>query len=261
MASRRDVAAFVSRETVSRETSAARERGFRVLGTLVNTASICAGALLGQTVFRRIPAQWHQSALHAVGLGVVFIGASTSLGAFRHWAVQLVLALVLGSFAGEALRLEDRLNALERRGERLRGAGEGGVAKAFLTATLVFAVGPMAILGGIQDGLGPAPTILYTKSALDGLSAIVLSATLGLGVILSAVPVFLIQGGAALLAVELSPLMTPDIVGAISGVGGVLIAAIGLNMLGAARVRVASLLPAILFGPLSVWLTHVFSTR
>ncbi|MBE3590957.1 MAG: DUF554 domain-containing protein [Firmicutes bacterium] len=230
-----------------------------MVGTIVNTAAICVGTLLGQTVFRRITRDWHRSALQSVGLGVVFIGASTALDAFRHWAIQLVLALVVGNLVGEALRIEDRLQALERRGP---GAGsgdderEGGLAKGFLAATLLFAVGPMAILGGIQDGLGPQPTILFTKSALDGLSAIVLSATLGIGVIFAALPVLAIQGGAALLAAQLAPVMTPDIVAAISGVGGTLITAIGLNMLGATRVRVAALLPAIVLAPLGVWLTH-----
>lgn len=223
-------------------------------GTIVNTLAVLAGTALGRTILRRLPGDWQESALKAVGLIVVLIGVATALPAFAHWTVIIILATVGGALIGEALRLEDRMKALESTGEHLFGTSREGVARAALAGTVLFCAGPLAILGSMQEGLGISHATLLAKAALDGLTSVALAATLGAGVVLAALPVFLYQGSIAVLARLFGHGMSSDAMTAMSGVGGALILAIGLNMLGAARLRVASLLPAVVLAPLGAWL-------
>ncbi|MDI3270038.1 MAG: DUF554 domain-containing protein [Bacillota bacterium] len=220
-----------------------------MIGTWVNVAAVLVGSFLGMTLLRALPPSWHETALKAVGLAVIAIGLSLSLDHVAGQAVVLIFALVLGSFAGSALRLQKRLDALESWSERQFGARGRGVAGAALTATLIFCVGPMAVIGALEDGLGISSSILFAKSALDGLTSIALSATAGPGVILAVLPLLLYQGGISLLADFLQPLLTPPVLSALSAAGGLLIAAIGLNMTGATRLSVADLSPALILAP------------
>lgn len=202
------------------------------------------------TILRALPRDWHETALRAVGLAVIAIGLALSLEHVAQQAVLLILALVLGSFVGSGLRLQKRLDALEVWAEHKFGERGKGMAGAALTATLIFCVGPMAVIGALEDGLGVSSSILFAKSALDGLTSIALAATAGPGVILAALPLLLYQGGISLLAAFLQPLFTDAVLHALSAAGGLLIAAIGLNMTGATRLSVADLSPAILLAPL-----------
>ncbi len=213
-------------------------------GTVINTLAIVAGSLLGSFVLRGVPEGIKVTVIKGIGLSVALIGLSMGLGGKEP--LVLIGSLALGGVAGEGLRLDDRLNAL---GERLqaRWGGVGGqFAQGFVTASLVYCVGAMAVMGALQDGLSGDYSILLAKSMLDGITAVFFSAAMGVGVAFSAIPVFLYQGGIALLAGWVKGALSEPVVREMTAVGGLLILGIGLNLLEAARVKVANLLPAIL---------------
>ncbi len=237
------------------------EFGFlaKLSGTLVNTATVVLGTLLGLLLRGRLPEGMARIMVQGVGLTTLSLGLSMAgaLGQAKGGQVDGVvlglLALVLGGLLGEALRLEEGLEAL---GERLRKGlgGEGTFTQGFVAASLLFCVGPMTLLGSIQNGLVGDPSLLILKATLDGISSIALAASLGIGVGMSALVVLLYQGGIALLAGELAaalpdPAKDPRVL-LTTGVGGLMILGIGINLLGLGRIRVASFLPGLFLGPL-----------
>lgn len=213
-------------------------------GTLINTIAIIIGSLVGIGLKGGIPAHYKETVIGAIGLAVLLIGAK---GALQSDALLLVIiSLAVGSLLGEILRIEDRLERLGRWiGRRLAGGQEEGVASAFVTASLVFCVGAMAVVGSLESGLTGNHQTLYAKSVLDGVTSIVFASTLGIGVIFSAVAVLLYQGAITLSAVYLKPFLTPPVVEQMTAVGGLLILAIGFNILGIKRLRIGNMLPAI----------------
>ncbi|SFI69797.1 hypothetical protein SAMN02910435_00616 [Ruminococcaceae bacterium D5] len=226
-------------------------------GTIVNAAAVVAGGALGLCLRRGLPERVQDAAMQAGGLGVAMIslggifeqmltagpdGLLTSGG-----GMLLVLSLVLGGMAGEVMRIEDRVVGLGQAVERR--LGREGFAKGFVSASLLFCVGAMAILGSIQDGLYGRADVLFTKAVLDGIFSVMMAASLGYGVIFSAVPLFLYQGAITLGASMLGPLLdgTP-LLGQICMVGYCVVLLIGTNMMGVTKVKTANYLPAI-FGP------------
>ncbi len=212
-------------------------------GTLINIIAIIMGSLVGVGLKSGIPTQYKETVIGAIGLAVLLIGAKSAL---QTDAVLLVIvSLALGSVLGEALHIEDRLERLGRGiGRRLAGS-EDGVANAFVTASLVFCVGAMAVVGSLESGLTGNHQTLYAKSVLDGVTSIVFASTLGIGVIFSALAVLLYQGAITLSAAYLKPFLTPPVIGQMTAVGGLLILAIGFNILGFKRLRIGNMLPAI----------------
>lgn len=187
--------------------------------------------------------QQRATSLQGIGLAVLWIGGTMAWASKEQ--VLTVVALVLGAILGEGLGLEDAVDRAESRW-RMRNDGAQG----FVLATLIFTVGPLAILGSFADGLSGDTRLLYTKAALDGITSLMLAGTFGWPVILAAVPVLLYQGGLTLLAGELRNFLTPPLVNILNGVGGLLILGIGLNILKVTRLRLVSLLPALALGPL-----------
>jgi len=157
----------------------------------------------------------------------------------------MIFSLVIGGILGELINIEGLLNRAGNFIEKKLVRSEGSFAKGFVTASLVFCVGAMAIVGSLEDGLTGNPEILFAKSILDGVISVVFTATMGVGVMFSAVSVLLYQGLITLLARLISPLLTTVIVSQMSLVGSVLILAIGMNLLGFIKIRVGNLLPAI----------------
>ncbi|MBC7106744.1 MAG: DUF554 domain-containing protein [Firmicutes bacterium] len=218
-------------------------------GTLVNVAAIAAGSFLGVVARKGIPSGVRDTVMQGVGLAVLLIGFKMA------WETRnpliVVGSLALGGAAGELLALEERLDRAGRWLEaRVAGAGTGEVARAFVTATLVFCVGAMAIMGAIEDGLGGVPHILYTKAILDGVTSVVFGSALGIGVLFSALPVLVYQGGLTLAARVVGGILTPPVVAELTAAGGLIIVGIGINLLGLARIRTGNLLPAIVFAAL-----------
>ncbi len=216
-------------------------------GTLINTVTIIIGSLVGVGLRGGIPAPFKEGILGAIGLAVLLIGAKSALQ--TDALLLVIISLALGSLVGETLRIEERLESLGRWiGKRLAGREEG-VANAFVTASLVFCVGAMAVVGSLESGLSGNHQTLYAKSVLDGVTSIVFASTLGIGVIFSSLAVFFYQGTITLCAAYLKPFLTPMVVEQMTAIGGLLILAIGFNILGIKRLRIGNMLPA-LFVPL-----------
>ncbi len=221
-----------------------------MLGTIVNAVAIIAGGLVGMMFRGGIPEKYNKTIMHAISLAVLVIGIK---GALKSDDLLIVIfSLALGSLLGELIHIEDGLERVGRILEKKFSKGDdGGFYQGFITATLIFCVGSMAIVGSLESGLTGNHQTLFAKSALDGITSIILGSSFGMGVIFSAVPILLYQGAITMAAVFVKPFLQPQVVSQMSSVGGVLIMAIGINLLGAAKIRIGSMLPAI-FLPM-VW--------
>ena len=228
-----------------------------MIGTLINCAAIIAGGLLGLVFKKGIKPSFETSINKALGAAILIIGANGAISSmFRvkddgtlssSGELLLVIFLVVGTLIGELLRLDDRLNGLSKALEkrfRLSGFAIG-----FVNATILFCVGAMAIIGAINDGLRGDTSVLLIKSTLDGISAIVLGASLGVGVIFSAVPVLLYQGGISLFSGYIGQALAGDLMTQVCAVGYAIILCIGINFLASSRIKTANMLPAVLLPP------------
>lgn len=215
-----------------------------MLGTIVNALAIIAGGLIGLLFGKGIAEKYKQTILQGVALSVILIGWKSALAADQLLIV--IISMVVGATIGEGLNIEGRLERLGQWLEARVSAGPGSsLARGFVTASLVFCVGSMAIVGALESGLTGNHQTLFAKSILDGVISIVFASTMGAGVLFSSAAVFLYQGLITLAAVFLKPLLAAATVAQMTAVGGLLIVAIGLNMLGMVKIRVGNLLPAI----------------
>lgn len=218
------------------------------MGTVANTAAIIAGALIGIFLRKGLPEKWQQTIMQGVALCIFVVGLQMALKTAN--IVIVVVSLVIGSIIGEWFDIDGKLQKLGNymANKFYHGAGNSvasQIAKGFVSATLIFCIGAMAVVGALQDGLKQDPTILYAKATLDGIIATILSANLGIGVAFSAAAVFIYQGGMTLMASFLQPVMTENVLNEVTSCGGVLIMAIGINMLKLLEMRISNQLPAI----------------
>ena len=220
------------------------------LGTLVNSGAILAGAGAGLLLRRGLPEKWQESIMQGVALCIIVIGVQM---AFKSENIMVVIfSIVLGAIVGEGIDIDTKLQRFgDWIGSKLIGGHDAGAAKA-IGEGLIYCVGAMAIIGSLQDGLKGDTTILFAKSTLDGIIAIILTANLGIGVALSAVSVLLYQGTLTLLAGVLEPVLTTSILNEVTATGGMLIMAIGVNMLKVVQIRISNLLPAVLWAGIIV---------
>lgn len=214
-----------------------------MLGTLVNAGAIVLGSFLGLLLKKGLPEKITDAIMKGVALCVLYIGLDGCLEGNN--ALIAILSIVLGALAGTALDLDGRLSALGDYMERKLQAGGGSFSTAFVTASLLFCVGAMAVVGSLQSGLTGNHTMLYTKSMLDGISSVVFAATLGPGVLMAGVAVLLYQGAITLLAQALSPVLNDAVVAEMTCVGSLLIIGLGLNMLGVTKLKVMNYVPAV----------------
>ena len=221
-------------------------------GTLVNVAAILAGAGLGLVLRLGISESCKRTILQAMGLAVLFIGIRMSLASQN--SIIIVLSLAVGAVLGEMARLEERLDAFGIWLTELVGDRFGDIGKGFVTASLVYCIGAMAIVGSLQEGLTGDASIIYAKALIDGTVSVIFTASMGIGVMLAAVPVLFYQGAITLAAGSLQTLITDPMLAEVSGVGGVLIIAISLNMLKLTKIKLANLLPGLPLAVLLVWL-------
>jgi uncharacterized membrane protein YqgA involved in biofilm formation len=219
-------------------------------GTLVNVAAIVAGATLGLAIGRRLSNRVRGTLMAGLGLAVLMLGLQLALQSRQPLIV--IGSLIGGGLLGEMVGIEARLEGFGQSLQR-RFAGAGPVAEGFVTASLLYCVGAMAIMGSLQDGLGGKPTILYAKSALDGIASVALASTLGIGVLLAAIPVALYQGSMTLAAGLAKTLLTDPVIIEMNAVGGLLIVGIALDLLGIRRLPVGNLLPAIFIAVALMW--------
>lgn len=211
-------------------------------GTIVNIAAVILGALIGRYLGHFIPDRMRRTIMMGLGLAVLAIGLQLTLQTRNPLIV--IGAMLVGGIIGESLSIEARLDNMGHRLQQ-RFKDAGSVAEAFVTASLLYCIGAMAIMGSIQDGLGQEPTILYAKSALDGIASIVLASTLGIGVIFSVIPLLFYQGGITLTAGWVQGFLTDPVMAEINATGGLLILAIGLDILQIRKLPIGNLLPAI----------------
>jgi uncharacterized membrane protein YqgA involved in biofilm formation len=226
-------------------------------GTLINTAAVLVGGTLGTFLHRRFPERVRQMVMWGVGLVSLVIGMQMALSTRN---ILIVLgSLLAGGVVGELLRLHERLNRL---GEALQAAvsadKDSTISRGFVMASLLFCVGPMTILGSIQDGLNDDYTLLATKSILDGFSSLAFAASMGWGVLLAGGTVLLYQGSLTLGAGFVKTLLTEPMVLEMTATGGTLIVAIGLNLLDVTAIRVANFLPALFIAPGIMALLHLW---
>ena len=213
-------------------------------GSLVNAATIVVGALLGVFCGKFLPQRVKDTLIHVCALSAMGAGIPGLMNSQKPFVP--IISLVLGALIGELLDIDAAVNRL---GDQLQGlfAGHGRISEGFVTATLVFAVGAMAIMGALNSGLNHDHSILYAKSAIDGVSAVAFASTLGIGVAFSALPVFVLQGSIAFLAAYIAPLLREAVMAEITFTGSLMIVAISLNMLGVCKVKVLNLVPALIF--------------
>lgn len=233
-----------------------------LFGTIVDALAIILGSFIG-LFWRNINENMKSTILQALSITVLVIGIDMALEA-NSILIIVVASLALGSMLGEKWEIEDKMNHFGIWLETKTGATEGGAAAAFVTATLVYVVGAVSIIGALDSGLRNDHTVLLTKALIDGVLAIFLTSTMGIGIMFSAISVFLFQGAIALSASQINRFIQPDlmddIIIAITGTGGVMIIAIGIRLLGLMNIRVANMLPAILFVVLFVVIQYYWET-
>ncbi|MGI6328202.1 MAG: DUF554 domain-containing protein [Dethiobacteria bacterium] len=222
-------------------------------GTLVNTFAIIIGAVVGVIMGRIIPKRINDISHAGDWAGsVLLIGLQMALQSRQ--VLLLIFSLVIGGIVGELLRLEEKLLDLGKKIGHRVGGGQSRVARAFVYSALLYCVGAMGITGSLESGLMGQHQILYAKSAIDGISAIIFASTMGVGVAFSALPVLFYQGSIVLLARWASFFLSETIIIELSAVGGLLIVGIGLNLLQIKNLKIGNLLPALLFNALLVYL-------
>jgi len=222
--------------------------GYKMLGTIVNTIAVIAGSVIGLLLQKGLPERLADTLMKGLGLCTLFLGISGSLKGEN--SMILIISVVAGALIGEGIDLEDKLNRLGKWIEgRVKSKNKDktktSVAEGFVTASLLFCVGAMTIVGSLQSGLLGNHEMLFNKSVLDFVAAIIFASTLGIGVVFSAVFVFTYQGAITLLAQWIAPFLTDTVINEMTCAGSVIIIGLGLNMLGITKLRVMNYVPAI----------------
>jgi uncharacterized protein len=217
--------------------------GELVLGTIVNCLTIIAGSLVGILFRNGIPEKYNQTVMQAIGLSVILIGMKNALGS--NDLVIIIVSLAMGSLLGELIGIENYLERLGNFLEAKFSKKSSGFSAGFVTASLMYCIGSMAIVGSLESGLTGNHDTLFAKATLDGIVGIILSSSMGIGVLFASVPVLLYQGSITLMAGLLKPLLVPAVISQMSAVGGLLIVALGLNMIREKKLKVGNMLPAV----------------
>lgn len=240
------------------------------LGTIVNCGTVAVGTTLGLFLKGGLPKRFEKTIMSALALCAFFIGIGGVLsqmlvfedGAFStRYTMLMVLCLAIGAMIGEALDIERRLEGIGEWFKRripTKGDSSSTFVEAFVSASLLFCVGAMSIVGAMEDGLNGNPSILFAKSVMDGVASVVFTASLGAGVYLSILAVLVYQGGITLLAGFIRPFLSDLLIGQMSCIGSVLIFAIGFNLLDSKKIKVGNLLPAMFLPILFLWLKGLF---
>lgn len=217
-----------------------------LIGTIVNTATVILGSLIGLSLGNILPERLRDTVMKGLGLCTMFIGVTGMLGGEN--ALITIISIAVGAAVGELLDLDGRLDRFAAKLEKnfQRPGGKTSLAEGFITASLVFCVGTMTIVGALNDGLSGNHEMLFTKSVLDFVSSMIFASSLGIGVLLAAGAVFVIQGSIACLAGLLAPLLQQgNTIEEMTVVGSVLILGLGLNLIGVTKLKVMNYVPAI----------------
>ncbi|WP_062351015.1 DUF554 domain-containing protein [Bacillus kwashiorkori] len=218
-----------------------------LLGTIVNTILIIVGSVIGMFL-TKIPESMRDTVTKGIGLTVMVLGLQ--MGIQSNNFLIIIISIVFGAVIGEILDLDGKLNKVGQKLEkRINRFYQGNIAQGFITATLIFVIGAMAVVGALDSGIRGDHQVLYTKGMIDGFTALILTTTLGIGVIFSSISVFLYQGTITLLATQIErivpDLLMDSIIVELTAAGGIMIFAIGLTLAGIMKIKVANLLPGL----------------
>lgn len=232
-----------------------------MIGVISDTAAILLGGTIGFLAKKIIPESWNDIILKGLGLCSIYIGIAGALEGNN--TLILIMAMVFGAMIGEGFRIEQRFNGFAERIERKfdsRG-GKSNFAQGFITSSLMMCVGAMSIVGSLNAGLKGDNTLLFTKTAMDGVGAMMFAASLGFGVIFSSITVFLFEGAIVLLAGFVAPALTGDVIDMMTCVGSLIIIAMGLNLVADTKLKIMNYMPAVFlpiaFCPLYDWIVSI----
>lgn len=221
-------------------------------GTIVNALAVIAGGSLGLILNKNLNPRFKQIYFQATGLFTIAIGITMMKDMTN--ILMVVASVAIGSLLGEWLKLEDRVeSASELLKKRLR-IGNERFSEGLVTSFMLFCVGAMTVVGAVDEGIGHSSEVLYTKSMMDGFSAVLLASAFGVGVVFSAVPLLLFQGGITLVAMFAASFFSAEIIQGLSSVGGILLIGLGINILEIKKLRIINMLPALLLVVLLLWL-------
>lgn len=233
-----------------------------MLGTIVNSLAIIGGCLVGLIVKGRLTERISATIMNGLALCVLYIGISGVLKG--EDTLQIIICIALGALIGEIIDIDKKINDLgDMIEKRINGRRKNtssnekvSISEGFVTSSLLFCVGAMAVVGSLESGLQGNHTTLFAKSILDGVSSIIFTSSLGIGVMLSSVAILIYQGSITLLAGGISTILTESVINNMSAVGSLLIVGLGFNMLGICKIKVANLLPAV-FIPIVIGLLQM----
>jgi uncharacterized membrane protein YqgA involved in biofilm formation len=215
-----------------------------VIGTIVNVIAIILGSLLGLLIKSKIPEKVNKIIFQVIGLFTITLGITMAIK--TNNSLVLVFSLIIGSVIGEILDIDKYLENLSLILKNKLKSSNDKFSEGFITATLIYCIGPMAVLGSLEEGLGNSPNLLLVKSVLDGVASIALSSALGIGVIFSSIPLFLYQGGITLFASYVSKYLSDAIIVELSAVGGILLLGLGMNIAEIKKFKVVNMLPSLI---------------
>ena len=221
---------------------------FKILpagGTIFNSITVFIGGSLGLLIGKFIPQRLQTTIFNCLGLFTMYVGINMMLS-LKH-SIAVLLSLILGTVTGDLLGIENKLNSLGDTIKSKLHTSDSKFTEGFVSATLLFCVGSMAIIGAFNDGLRNDPELLITKGIMDGIAATMFGSSLGIGVVFSVVPMFIYQGSLTLLAVWAEPFITADMFDNISGLGGLMILGIGLNLLKITKLKLGDMLPGLIY--------------
>ena len=219
-----------------------------MLGTLINAAAIIVGGTIGLVFHSRTPEKLIKIAFQGIGLFTITLGIMMAIKVDN--ILFMIFSIILGGICGELLKLDTGLDKLGSRLKGLLKSDSSNFSEGMVTAFLLFCMGSMTVLGAIEEGLGSYPNLLLAKSVLDGIASIALASTLGIGVLLSIVPLIIFQGGLTLFAGSLQGLLTDNVISEISATGGLLLLGLGLSILEIKKIKTINMIPALLFSAL-----------
>ncbi|BBK76257.1 DUF554 domain-containing protein [Clostridium butyricum] len=232
-----------------------------MLGTIVNALAVIGGCIIGLIVKEKLTEKMSNTIMSGLALCVLYIGISGALKG--QDTLIIIICIAVGALIGEIIDIDKRLNDLGNFIEnkinlkkKNKDSEKISISEGFVTSSLLFCVGAMAVVGSLESGLQGNHSTLFAKSILDGVSSIIFASSLGIGVMLSSVAILVYQGSITLLAGCLSSVLTDTVIGNMSAIGSVLIMGLGTNMIGASKIKVANLLPAI-FLPIIIYLVQI----
>ena len=219
-----------------------------MIGTLVNFAAVIVGSTIGLIIHRNLPKRYVQVIFQIMGLFTLVLGFKMALEGKQ--LLIMIFSLILGGLIGEVFKIEEWVNSIGDKVKRLTKSKNDSFTEGLVTAFLLFCVGSMTILGAIEEGMGGNPELLLIKSLMDGISAIALTVAFGIGVLFSAIPLLIFQGGLTFLASVAGEFINPVFITEVTATGGVILIGLGFNLLEIKKIKIVNLLPAMLIVPL-----------